>query len=60
MEAPVKLPKWIPQVSEPWNDAYKATWNCMTPDERRWSFLIDVAMLATFGALLLLLWVWLT
>lgn len=41
-----KLPKWIPQVSKPWNPAYKEVWEAMTPNEKRWSFLVDVIVVA--------------
>jgi hypothetical protein len=50
----VKLPRWIPQVSLPWNKAFKDTWHAMTPNERRWSFLIDIFAVAMF---LFFLWV---
>lgn len=36
-----KLPDWIPQVPRPWNPAHRETWERMTPNERRVSFLVD-------------------
>lgn len=40
----MKLPTFIPQVPKPWNPAYRETWNVMTPNEKRWSFLVDVVI----------------
>lgn len=47
-----KLPRWIPQTPKPWNPAYIPTWEAMTENERRWSFLFDLVVCALFvGAL---------
>lgn len=37
-----KLPEWVPQVSRPYNHAYREVWDAMTPNDRRWSFVVDV------------------
>lgn len=39
-----QLPTWIPQVPKPWNPAYHETWEAMTPNERRWSFIVDMVI----------------
>ena len=44
----------IPQVSRPFNPAYRATWDAMTPRERQWSFIAD--MLIVGAVLLILYW----
>lgn len=41
-----KLPEWIPQVSKPFNAVWQDTWEAMTSNEKRWSFLIDFVILA--------------
>lgn len=40
----MKLPSWVPQVLKPWNPAYHDTWGTMSPNDRRWSFLVDVVI----------------
>lgn len=42
-----KLPTWIPRISRPFNPAYHSTYDKMTDNERRWSFLIDVGIVIT-------------
>ena len=37
------LPKWIPQINKPWNPGLHKTYKAMTPNDKRWSLLIDVA-----------------
>lgn len=39
---PSWMTSWLPEVPKPYNQAYQAVWDEMTPDERRWSFLFDV------------------
>ena len=51
-DAAMKLPHWIPQVQRPWNPAFGETWDAMTPNERRASFLIDIAICGVFLSLL--------
>ncbi len=51
------LPEWIPQISKPFNAVCEDTWNAMTPNEKRWSFLIDLVILVVslsilFGVLI--------
>lgn len=41
----MKPPKFIPEVRKPWNPVFRDTWERMTPDERRWSFLFDAALI---------------
>jgi len=45
----MRLPAWIPQVRKPWNPAYHGTWEAMTPNERRWSTVIDLGVLIIAG-----------
>lgn len=40
-----QLPEWVPQVSKPFNAVWKDTWESMTPNEKRWSFLVDFVIL---------------
>jgi hypothetical protein len=40
----MKLPTWIPMVSRPWNPAYRSTWDAMDDNEKRWSWLVDAAV----------------
>lgn len=49
----MKLPTWIPQISKPFNPAYRDTWDAMSPNERRWSFLFDAGVV---GAVLTAAW----
>lgn len=49
----MKIPSWVPQVSRPFSPAYRETWDAMTPDERRASFLFDLVVV---GVVLFLLW----
>ncbi len=44
----MQVPTWIPQVRRPWNPAYRETWDVMTPNDRRVSFLIDAAIVIAF------------
>lgn len=39
-----KLPTWIPRISRPFNPAYRSTYDRMTDNDKRWSFLIDVGI----------------
>lgn len=50
----MKLPDWIPQVTRPWNPAWRETWKAMTPDQRRASFLMDVVICAVVVVILYL------
>lgn len=50
----MKLPEWFPQVSRPWNPAYRETWDAMTPDEKRWSCLADMFMIGVVVVVLLI------
>lgn len=40
----MRLPRWFPPVSEPWNPAYKDTWRAMTREERQWSRFYDLVL----------------
>jgi hypothetical protein len=40
----MRLPDWFPEVSRPWNPAYKHVWDAMSSQERKWSFLIDMCI----------------
>ena len=42
----MQLPTWIPKVPRPWNPAYQEVWDVMTDNEKRASFLVDVAIVA--------------
>lgn len=42
----MKIPEWVPQVSRPFNPAYREVWDVMTPNERRASFLFDAFVVA--------------
>jgi hypothetical protein len=48
------MPRWIPQVSRPFNPAYGRVWKVMTPDERRASLLFDA--LVAVGSLAVMLY----
>jgi hypothetical protein len=48
----MKLPRWIPQTPKPWNPAWRETWEAMTPNGRRWSFVIDMIICALGTAFL--------
>ncbi len=50
----MKLPRWIPQVSRPWNPAFRETWDAMTTVERQMSFLFDCAIVGLVVAFLML------
>lgn len=38
------LPTWLPQTSRPREPSWQATWDAMTPNERRASFLFDAVL----------------
>lgn len=40
----MKAPRWIPKVRKPFNPAFHDTWDAMTDDEKRWSFLLDMVI----------------
>lgn len=42
----MKLPSWIPKVGKPNSPDYGSTWEQMADNEKRWSFLIDLALVA--------------
>lgn len=50
----MKLPRFIPQVSKPWNPAWQDAWEAMTPNERRWSWLFDATLVVI---VLVIVWV---
>lgn len=47
------LPRWIPQTPKPSSmSGFDKTWEAMSPNERRWSFLLtDLPVLVVGGAL---------
>lgn len=47
----MKLPRWFPAVSRPWNPAYREVWDDMTHEERQASFLFDMVIVAFVVAL---------
>lgn len=47
----MKLPRWIPRTIRPSDmGGYGVVWDNMSDNERRWSFLIDVAIFVVFGS----------
>jgi hypothetical protein len=40
------LPTWVPRISRPFDPDRAAVFDVMTDDEKRWSFLVDVAIVA--------------
>jgi hypothetical protein len=42
----MKIPTWVPKVSRPRNPAYGPTWDAMNDNEKRASFLVDMAIVA--------------
>jgi hypothetical protein len=53
-EPVMKLPTWIPKVPRPWNPAWCEAWDIMSDNEKRWSFVVDMVILASF---FLFIWV---
>lgn len=50
----MKLPNWVPKVNRPWNPTYVSTWDAMSDNEKRWSFLIDVIIVTiTIGIIII-------
>jgi hypothetical protein len=50
----MRLPDWFPQVPRPWNPAYREVWDAMTPNEKRWSALVDAVVVLAVLVLCLL------
>lgn len=42
----MQLPNWFPQSPRPWNPAFAEVWDVMSPNQRRWDLLIDIALCA--------------
>ncbi|UTC29849.1 hypothetical protein BAJUN_02190 [Bajunvirus bajun] len=51
----MQLPTWIPRISRPWNPAYRSTWDVMSDNEKRWSWLFDAGVVLVVGIVLLVL-----
>lgn len=49
----MRLPDWLPQVNRPWNPAYRDVWDSMTPNEKRWSFVLDCLVSMVFTIILM-------
>lgn len=47
-----KLPTWIPKVPRPFNPAYHSTWDAMSDNEKRWSFIVDIVIVAVAAGLI--------
>lgn len=47
----MRLPDWVPEVPRPFNSDWAETWDVMTPNERRWSFIFDATVVAAVVAL---------
>ena len=47
------LPTWIPKVRRPWNAAWAETWDQMSDNEKRLSFLVDAAVILLCLALMM-------
>ena len=54
----MKLPTWIPMVARPSNREWAETWDAMSENERRWSFLVDISMVFAFVFFLVLVSIW--
>lgn len=42
----MKLPTWVPRISRPWNEDWRDTFDAMSDNEKRWSFVVDVIICA--------------
>ena len=42
----MQLPNWIPKIRRPFNPAYHSTWEKMSDNDKRWSFLVDTTIVA--------------
>lgn len=54
-----KLPTWVPRVRRPWNPAYREVWDHMTDNDKRWSFVVDAAIVLAVAILMLVVFPWL-
>lgn len=48
------LPRWIPEIAPPSHGRALLDWHRMTPNQRRWSWLLDLALWIAGGAVFLI------